>query len=321
MADPDRSNPKAKPLQDLDGGAPPAKGAPLERKSGVLPPLEKSTGKGAPLERKSGAIAPIPKTSTGAGGMPAVQLPAHGAAPAPGQTQPIPPLPKEQTAFIKSSLKSEFENPALKQKMASVIGHTVSKPMYEDDEQEEVTSLGKVYDGEAAPPELSNRDLWKAVQAPVQSREGRRSLELFKNVLAQFAVAKNPRYEPDGPDKPRGHIFIWDVSRAMNCEVPHFVGVKELTLAQTVDWMRHEGPMRGWLRANQDDAMAAALEGKLVVVVPKDSRNKQIAVLTPSEDVDANGKPYVMGAGKQRGVKLRFPEFFGANVVEYFVHP
>src|SRR5439155_20490606 len=98
------------------------------------------------------------------------------------------------------------------------------------------TALGKTFDGITPANELTNRDLFKAVQAPVQSREGRRGKDLYQQVINQFAVGNNARYQPDGPDRGRAHIFIWDLSRAMNCEVPHFFGANEMSLGQTIDW-------------------------------------------------------------------------------------
>jgi hypothetical protein len=203
-------------------------------------------------------------------------------------------------------------------KAKAIVGNTVEKNLYGDDE--EPTSLAKTYDGATVLPELSGRDVWKAIQAPLQSREGRRSPELYQNVINQFAVGTNPRYEPDAPGKPRGHIFLWDLSRAMNCEIPHFVGAKELTLAQTCDWIRHEGPMRGWMRASADDARAAACQGQLVVALPKEVKVKQVAVVLPLEETNTDGKPFVAGAGMARGLKLKLNEVLGVYAAEYLVH-
>ena len=150
--------------------------------------------------------------------------------------------------------------------------------------------------------------------------EGRRSPETYRMVINQFAVGHNPRYEPDAPDKPRGHIFIWDVSRAMNCEIPHFVGAKEMSLAQTVDWLRHEGPMRGWTRASIPDAHEAAQQGMLAVLVPKDIKLKQLAIVLPDPETAPDGKPFVAAAGKARGNKLKLGDALGVFLAECFVH-
>lgn len=240
-------------------------------------------------------------------------------APKPPPAPPAPPPPpKAMTSFQKNQLNSGFSSDERQKRLNSVLGNTREGTL-ESDEEEEPTTLGLMFDGETPAPQLTGRDVWKAVQAPVQSREGRRSVEMLTAVLAQFAVGNNPRYEPDAPGKPRGHIFLWDVSRAMNCEVPHFVGAKELSLAQTVDWVRHEGPMRGWVRGGPEEAINAAQSGMLAVALPKDIKLKQLAIVLP-EDPDPNGKPRVAAAGIRKGSNLALNEALGVFVAEYFIH-
>jgi len=178
----------------------------------------------------------------------------------------------------------------------------------------------RTFDGETAPPELTSRDVWRAVNPPLQSREGRRSAELYKQVINQFAVGTNPRYEPDADDKPRAHIFVWDVSRAMNAEIPHFAGARELTIAQTVDWVRREGSNRGWRKTDIDGAVQAANEGMLVVAVPKDPNVKLIALVRPGPP-EPDGRPRFAASALRRGSDLGCRETFGVMALEYFLHP
>jgi hypothetical protein len=173
------------------------------------------------------------------------------------------------------------------------------------------------FDGVTPAPSVSTRDVWKGIIAPVQSVAGKRSAAISEQVIAQFAVGTNPRYEPDAPGKPRGHIFLWDVSRAMGCEVPHFVGPRELTIAQTCDWLRHEGPMRGWRKVGEVDAFGVSNEGFLVIALPREIRLKQLAVVAPQP---LSAKPLVTGAGLKRGSLLPALEVLGVRPVEYFAH-
>lgn len=186
-------------------------------------------------------------------------------------------------------------------------------------EDDESTVIGEEYDGKTPAKEVVSRDLWKAINAPVQSRVGRRTPQILGLLIDQFAVGHNPRYEPDAPDRPRAHIFVWDVTRAMSCEVPHFVGPKELTLSQTVDWLRHEGPMRGWRRVDPLDALQSAQKGLPVIVVPKDIKLKLMGICRPGAP-HTDGKPKVAAAAKSRGNSLTNLEALGTNQVEYFVH-
>ncbi|MBL8955566.1 MAG: hypothetical protein JNK82_32625 [Myxococcaceae bacterium] len=225
--------------------------------------------------------------------------------------------PKQMTGHQKDQLASAFQDQARLKAAALVLGKAPGAKR--DDDDDEATALGKVFDGVTPAPELTSRDLFKAVQAPVQSREGRRSKKIFHQVLAQFAIGKNPRFDPDGPGKPRGHIFVWDVSRAMNCEVPHFFGVKELTLAQTVDWLRAEGPSRGWLRADPKAVVELAGKGQLVIALPKEMRLKQMGIVTP-EPADKDGRPRLAGAGVKLGPNLSVHELLGVYAAEFFTH-
>lgn len=185
--------------------------------------------------------------------------------------------------------------------------------------EEESTMVGRTFDGQTPPQEVRSRDVWRAIHAPLQSREGRRSAELYTQVINQFAAGNNPRYEPEAPNKPRGHIFVWDVTRAMNAEIPHFLGTRELSLARTCDWVRTEGSTRGWRRADVDAAVEAANEGKPVVAMPRDSSEYGIGMVRPGA-LDADGRPRFAAANARRGNDLGCRDAFGVMAVEFFVH-
>lgn len=178
---------------------------------------------------------------------------------------------------------------------------------------------GVRFDGITPAPGMDAKDAWRALNPPVQSREGFRSAELYTQAIWQFAVGHNPRYEPDGPGKPRAHLFLWDVTRAMGAEVPRFVGPLELNLSQTCDWLRHEGPMRGWRKVEPPEARAAAAAGMPVVLLPRDIKLKLLAVLLPQPGPD--GLPRVSAAAKKRGNGLTVFEALGTTNVEAFLHP
>jgi len=236
----------------------------------------------------------------------------------PAQPGPAVSQPKQPTQFQKSQLASAFGDAERDRQRVAFLG-TDPGARRPTGELPVIRAPATRFDGQSAPTELTQRDLWKAVVAPVQSQEDGRTRGLLEQVLKQFAVANNPRYEPDAPDKPRGHIYVWDVSRAMACEIPHFLGAKELSLGQTVDWLRHEGPMRGWRRAEAQDAVAAANEGLLAIAMPKEPRLKHLAVVIP-QDQPPDLLPVVAGAGVKRGWALPVGEVFGMKRIELFVH-
>jgi hypothetical protein len=281
-------------------------------------------GKGSDQKRSTTGQVPMPaaapaKTTTG-------QIPAQGGAAAAtgdgmtssgGTFDPLAPQkpPPSMTSHQKQALGSSFGDMQKARQRSTLLG--TDPGTHADDE--EISVVTKKFDGDAAPQELQGRDVWKAVQAPVQSREGKRSRELLEQVIRQFAVATNPRYGEDAPGRPRSHIFVWDVSRAMGCEIPHFVGAKELTLAQTCDWLRHEGPMRGWKRVNEFEVLDAVDQGQLVVALPKEIKVKALAVVAP-QSAPTDGKPRLTGACVKRGAGLTAMDCFGVRLLEYFTH-
>lgn len=216
----------------------------------------------------------------------------------------------------KHLLASGFEEDDEVTQFDSLLGARGRAP---EDDEDEATSVGLDFDGETPAKGVTSRDLFKALNPPLQSREGRRSADLYRRIIDQFAVGKNPRYDPDDPQKPRAHIFVWDVTRAMNVEIPHFVGARELTLGLTVDWLRHEGPMRGWRKTDEMSAWEAANEGLCVVAVPREVRLKLMAVARPG-DFNTDGKPFLSAAAIGRGNGLSTQEAFGVFAVEFFVH-
>ncbi len=223
--------------------------------------------------------------------------------------------PPVMTTFQKQQLGSGFIDSAKQQKREAVIG---SSPALFDDNDDDETLGGGNFDGVTAPEHLTGRDTWKALQAPVQSKAGKREKSLYEQVLKQFAVGSNPRYEPDGTDRDRSHIFLWDVSLAMGCEIPHFAGAREHNLSQTTDWVRHEAPMRGWRRVSSTDIYDVAASGQLVVAVPKDPRLKGLAVVHPQKKAFV---PVVVSAGVKRGWGVALRDAIGVVACEFFTHP
>ena len=112
--------------------------------------------------------------------------------------------------------------------------------------------------------------------------QGERSAELTKAVIKQFQVETNPRYTPrdinkDGTQDTFCNIFLWDFSRAMGCEIPHWVlangavaavgAGKELNANATVDWIRGYGVISGWRKITETEAREAAGRGYPTVVL------------------------------------------------------
>ncbi len=225
--------------------------------------------------------------------------------------KPAPAAAKGLTAFQKNTENSQFDDSAHARRVNQVLGKTGQK------DATSAKSSSQRFDGLKPAAQVDTADAWKAVEPPVRSEEGKRAPGIYKNVINQFAVGHNARYALTTGGC-RGHIFVWDVSRAMGCEVPHWVGTKELSLGQTVDWLRMEGPMHKWMRGGMEEALKCSQTGMLVIAIPKEVKNRHMAIVRP--DVYPDRRPRLAGAAMKRGNELLLNDLFGTTLVDFFIH-
>lgn len=314
--------------------------------TGQIPIATSKSSQGLPQVSTSKSSQGLPQVSTSKSQLPAVtskssnQLPQVGAKPTRTTTGSIPvqtgsttgPITVPPGGFDVSKINrahmtevqklqqdDAFGSWGPQRKRANYIGNTTDPgTMKAIVQEEEWIDPDYNPDGSSPLPECVGRETWRALKAPFTSREGKRSKALYEQVVQQFAIGHNDRYDEDGPGKPRGHIYVWDVSRAMGCEIPHFTGARELSLAQTIDWLKTEGPMRGWVRVAEADATDIAERGLLVVVIPKEMRVRHIAIVTPQEH---SGRPLLTGACLVVGAGVDMEQMFGVTAVDYYYHP
>ncbi len=124
-------------------------------------------------------------------------------------------------------------------------------------------------------------DPWKPYPLTV-TRHDSTDADTASKVIAQFHVETNPRYTPrdlnkDGVRDTFCNIFLWDYSRAMGAEIPHWVlangasaavGMgRELDANGVVEWMRAHGPTAGWRKIVETEAREMAAQGYPTVVL------------------------------------------------------
>lgn len=144
-------------------------------------------------------------------------------------------------------------------------------------------------------------DPWKPYPLVKFSYKGNRSNDLYKEVVAQFQVAVNPRYTPrdlnaDGTRETFCNIFMWDVSRAMSAEIPHWVdptsldpvpfgtkGAHELSANGAARWLAQKGGKFGWRACSEMSARAAAGMGMPSIAIWDNHTGiGHVAVVVPS---------------------------------------
>ena len=142
----------------------------------------------------------------------------------------------------------------------------------------------------------------KAVNPFVTSTASNRSAAALNRVIDQFHVETNPRYEKNkkGYGDTYCNIFMWDVTRAMGAEIPHYVdpvtlepkyypdvkGARELTANGIYQWLEKKGAEYGWKEVSAETAQQLANQGRPVVTTKKNnSGSGHVQVVRPS----ANG--------------------------------
>lgn len=278
------------------------------------------------------AAKPAPDTKS----EPAGPIPAPPEQRRPSSVLPAAPslvgIPRRRTltkdtlkAFLPRTLSSSKNPKEMRKKlMASDFGMDDEVTAYDTLLGKTLSSPGRIVaqvptlDGMKAAPGLSERQP-VAVVLPYENASDQRSPAAYAAAIDQFAVATNARYFPDEGNISRAHLFVWDVSRAMGCEIPHFIRGRQQTLEQTCLWLREKSSAAGWVRVALARGLEHAKSGGPTVVVPRDTKLSMIGVLRPN--TDPSGKPLIAAAGRRRGGTLSLIDAIGVPFVDCFVHP
>jgi len=182
--------------------------------------------------------------------------------------------------------------------------------------------------GDRVPP-------WNPVFAKRRGRIGHRDVDAYQTVIDQFDVESNRRYLRNraGRGETYCNIFVWDVTRAMRAELPHWVDQdgepaavhcgRETTANDVIEWLRVHGERFGWHHADVSGAQRYANRGCPVVAAWHNPGGiGHLAMMLPGS-VDERG-PLVAQCGEINGVRIRAADAFGAawrkGDVIYFVH-
>jgi len=184
------------------------------------------------------------------------------------------------------------------------------------------------YDGTRAAPGTTNTQAWIPVNAPLQGSPSDRNAATYADVIDQFAVGNNPRYQPrDG--NTYCNIFAWDATKAMGAEIPHWVdgagnptGVgqgRELDANGVNRWLNNQGPSQGWRQVSAEEAQQLANQGHPAVASWNNPGGiGHIAVVRPGE-INGNG-PAIAQAGARNFNEGHVRDSFGNANVQYFVN-
>jgi hypothetical protein len=189
-----------------------------------------------------------------------------------------------------------------------------------------------IYDGIHPAPGTVSTSRANYVHPPLTNSPGQRDAAVYSQLINQFAVGNNPRYLPGGGNT-YCNIFVWDVSRAMGAEVPHWIdaagniaapaapNANEININGGVNWMKSHGvPQQGWRSATAQEAQDAANQGLLAVVMWKNPTggHGHTAVVRPGS-INAGG-PAIGQAGAHNFNMGHVVNGFGHLSPEYFCH-
>lgn len=182
--------------------------------------------------------------------------------------------------------------------------------------------------------QLQSPQRWRPLSAPVVNLPGFRSRDALLAVLRQFSVATSERYRPGpaGSGITWCNIFVADATKALGCEIPHWVrkdgsaarmgeqGAAEMTANGIVEWLEVFGPVLGWQEVNAAHGQDLANQGYPVVGVWKNAPGKHGHVAMCRPGVAGAGGPRVCQAGARCGEDFSAAEVFGSRVVRWFAH-
>ena len=185
-------------------------------------------------------------------------------------------------------------------------------------------------------------EAWKASSPAITANAYERNPEKLRQVIDQFQVDTAQRYTPyrRGNDT-YCNIFVWDVTRALGCEIPHYInpdtgaprtypdvkGATELGANATHDWLITHGPRYGWKEVTAQEAQAHANQGRPAVTAWKNptGASGHVQVVCPSKDggYDPIRGVSVAQAGRKNYNYTHLSSTFSQSQrsqVRYFVH-
>jgi hypothetical protein len=220
-------------------------------------------------------------------------------------------------------------NPQITNPNLMVVGQLLAVPA----QSATINALAAGYDGSTPAPGTIETNAAKPITPPVTNTEAVRSAASYDEVINQFAVGYNPRYRPrDG--NTYCNIFLWDVTSAMHCEVPHWVnaqgnpapafqpGAYEMNVNGTVAWLRDHGTQRfGWQLVDAATAQQHANAGRPAVALWRNPTggHGHTVIIRPGNLLAGRGAATAQ-AGRLNFNQGHIKESFGNAVPKYYVH-
>lgn len=165
--------------------------------------------------------------------------------------------------------------------------------------------------------DTKNQNGWEPSQATLTNGSDHRNPTAYRLTVEQFDVTRNPRYQPrDGATW--CNVFVWDVTRALACEIPHWWGRRELDANGLTVWLAAHGPGFGWRRLTGpvEASKRAALGHPTVAVLHNAGGSGHVAMVIPGE----SGEVAIAQAGAVNAFDVPLAQGFGTAKPVFYTH-
>ena len=180
-------------------------------------------------------------------------------------------------------------------------------------------------------------EIWRPATPAFTSDTESRSPELYRAVIDQFRVETAERYTPFRDGFTYCNIFLWDVTRAMGAEIPHYTnpstgepmyypdirGARSMGAIATDEWLKTHGPDYGWIQVDAETAQRYANEGRPAVTTAGSLGHVQIVCPSRDGGFDPIRGVTIAQAGRIVSNYTHLSSIYSTNGqqnVSYFVH-
>jgi len=181
-------------------------------------------------------------------------------------------------------------------------------------------------------------EAWRPTTPAITSDRGDRSPELYRAVIDQFSVETSERYRPFRNGSTYCNIFVWDVTRAMSAEIPHYTdpdtgaprfypdirGARSMGAIATCEWLSTHGPQYGWREVDAETAQMHANRGRPAITSAGSLGHVQMVVPSQDGGFDPIRGVTIAQAGRTNTNFTHISSIYGgnalANQVRYWIH-
>jgi len=181
-------------------------------------------------------------------------------------------------------------------------------------------------------------EAWRPTTPAITSDIHNRSPQLYRAVVDQFNVETAERYRPFRNGNTFCNIFVWDVTRAMGAEIPHYTdpvtgdpmfypdvrGARSMGAIATCQWLSTHGERFGWREVDAQTAQMHANQGRPAITSAGSIGHVQMVVPSSSGGFDPNRGVTIAQAGRINSNYMHISGIYSsatlANRVRYWVH-